>query len=324
MRFLFALAVVAISSCPWSVTAATRESAIQLSFKTVPQVNGATVHVNEIVLVRSSDASAAIAAGQGEIALQPGPGPSAVISRQDVVAAIGKVDSALLARLQWNGADQVGVAKPGRWLDVQESTANAEQALRLWLGSRAKTYELQPSANVDRKWIEAEAKVQYVIPSTAKIRRQMPVQVEITDVGGKSRSFPLWFTVSAVQDTWVLVRDMNAGELIFPGDLIVQATDIAALNGESLSPDFHLDGQMMVVPVKAGAVLLQSFIKPRPDVLVGETVAVRLNTPMVQLETTGLALHSAERGSRVLIRNVRSGETLTARVTDRDVVEVRP
>ena len=325
MRFLLALTVVVgISSYPLSVMAADHEAAITLGFKPISQVNGATVHVRAVVLVRSSDASAAITAGQGEIALQPSPGSSVVISRQDVMAAIGKVDSTLLARLQWSGADQISLAKPGRWLDSQESTENAEKALRLWLSSRVKTYDLQRSANVDRKWIENEAKVRYLIPSTAKIRRQMPVQVEITDVGGKSRSFPLWFTVSAMQDAWVLARDMNAGELISSDDLVVQATDIALLNGESLPSDFNLDGQMMVAPTKAGAVLLRSFIKPRPDVLVGETVAVRLSTPLVQLETSGLALHSAERGGRVLIRNVRSGETLTARVTDRDVVEITP
>lgn len=323
MRFVIALAIAGISACPLTSTAAD-PVAVMLSFKSSARANSAVVRVSDVVLVRSSDASAATTAGLGEITLQPGPGSSAVLDRRDVVAAIGKIDGTLLTRLTWSGADRVNVAKAGRWLGAEESTSGAEQALRHWLSSRVTRYELQAYANANKQWIETEAKVQYVIPSTAKIRQQMPVHVEITDANGKIRSFPRWFTVSASRDVWMLTRDMSAGELILPADLAVQTTDIAALNGESFSSDLSIHEQMMVVPAKAGTVLLQSQVKPRPDVLVGETVAIKLNVPKIQLETTGLALHSAERGSRVVVRNMRSGETLTARVAGRDVVEVGP
>ncbi len=323
MRFLVLAVVTFMGSYPLSLFA-TERALVELSFKHEAPASQSTVRLGDIAVVRSEDAAAAKLANAVEIALQSGPGQFAVITRQDVVSAIAKNNSALLGRLRWNGRDRVKVGKLGDWLVDSESVANAEQALQLWLGDRTKSYELQQRGTVESKWLERGAKVQYIVAAGSKIRRQMPVQVEITDVTGKSRSFPIWFSVSALQDVWTLARDVDAGELIAASDLLLQTVDVTALVGEFFPVDLLPIDQMMIVPAKSGVVLLKSLIKRRADVMVGETVTVKLSGPMIQLETTGLALQSAEKGSRVLVRNARSGETLVARVSGRNVVEVGP
>ena len=137
-------------------------------------------------------------------------------------------------------------------------------------------------------------------------------------------AWQLYVPVRAVGATTVLVlkRPLAAGERISADDLTSQARDRSVLGYGALSDPAQVLERQARRALPAGRILLPGDIIAPPLIRRGDAVTLFIDQGPIHIRMPGVALADGGQGSRIAVRNTRSGRRVEGIVRDAGRVEV--
>ncbi len=142
----------------------------------------------------------------------------------------------------------------------------------------------------------------------------------IAEQSGKRWYVPVrvhWWAMAIVMD-----KSVSARSLLFTSMLKKTRTDIAGHRGHWWTKAGDLKGMRLTRPLQEGDVIFSSFVKQPPLIKRGDIVQIFLDAGAIHIRTEGKALASAGRGERIMVKNLRSRETVQAIAEDSGVVRI--
>ena len=160
-------------------------------------------------------------------------------------------------------------------------------------------------------------------PLSASVLSASPQQATVR-VSCTQPSWQLYVPVRATGDATVLVlkRPLAAGERIAAGDLESAPRDPATLGYGALSSPEAVIGRLARRSLPAGRVLIPGDVLAPPMVRRGDAVTLFVVRGAVEIRMGGEALADGAEGSRIAVRNSRSGRRLEGIVRDSGRVEI--
>jgi flagella basal body P-ring formation protein FlgA len=159
-------------------------------------------------------------------------------------------------------------------------------------------------------------------------RRYGRVTVQVVCEGPKSWRIHVQSTVTYEGTVWVLGKGVRRGEILDQSDLEQKVFTVGG-NHQAFrnvaDPVKNLDrwlGYEFSERVTAGTVLDESMLVPANIIKKGESVLIVYETVGLQLQTKGIAMTRAAKGSPVQVRNTSSGKTVDAIVLARGLVQL--
>ncbi|GAA0601684.1 flagellar basal body P-ring formation chaperone FlgA [Caenispirillum bisanense] len=120
----------------------------------------------------------------------------------------------------------------------------------------------------------------------------------------------------------VLVRSVGRGELVGPNDITWMTVRVDQLKRDTIMDPEQLIGRTPRRFVQAGAAVHDHEIE-RPRLIdKGAIITMIYKTPYMQLTAQGRALDHGGMGDQVRVQNLQSNQTVTAIITDRNLVTV--
>lgn len=155
-----------------------------------------------------------------------------------------------------------------------------------------------------------------------KLGRRSAVQVAWRD-GDRQVRQTVWFNVSGEQAAVVVTGDVQRHDVLRAE--IVRTEQNAAWDPECdiVTSAAALHGMRTRKALRAGALLCEQDVEPKPMVARGEKVTVRSSAGRVTVELAGIAERDGNMGDRLPVRNPSSGEMYMAAVTAEGEVVVR-
>jgi len=98
--------------------------------------------------------------------------------------------------------------------------------------------------------------------------------------------------------------------------LVLKRMDIAGLNGNIWKNPAALNGTRTTRPLRAGQVILSSYITRPPMLKRGDQITLIAHVGGIRVTATGKVLRNAAAGDRVRVQNLRSKEILQATIID--------
>ncbi len=132
----------------------------------------------------------------------------------------------------------------------------------------------------------------------------------IAEQGGKRWYVPVrvhWWATAIV-----LNQAVSARTLLTLSMLKKTRSDIAGHSGQWLEHANQLAGMRLNRRMDKGEVVLSNFVKRPPLIKRGELVRILLDIGGLHVRTEGKALRTANRGDRILVKNLRSHEIVQA------------
>jgi flagella basal body P-ring formation protein FlgA len=155
-----------------------------------------------------------------------------------------------------------------------------------------------------------------------KLGKRSAMQVAWRD-GDRQVRQTLWFSVSGEQPAVVVTADVPRHEAL-RGE-IVRSEQNAAWDPECdiVTSPAALHGMRARKALRAGALLCEQDVEPKPLVARGQTVTVRSRAGLVTVMLAGIAERDGNMGDRLPVRNPTSGELYMAAVAAEGEVVVR-
>ncbi len=141
------------------------------------------------------------------------------------------------------------------------------------------------------------------------------VRLRSRDARGALSQTTLWYAVQGIRPVLLAERALAAGVPLDPADVAAAEHDVLAANCEPLDQAAPLATLRTKIAVRAGAVLCERSVEPRPPVAKGEIVTVHYSGRTVALTTNGVAQADGTLGRAVTIRNASSREAFRAVVS---------
>lgn len=297
---------------------------VSLRFK--PRIPPATAEVmgRDLLQITPADSMCGKMVSSLKLVVEASPGRIQIVDRVQILATLDPVvESGCMIR--WEGPGYVAIHRLGQPIDIGPTRQSVADALSVALSARYRKVEVKA---LDQRDLTIEgtnpAHFEYSIPSDLKPQKRTMIVARLVEPNGTSRSYPLWFSVTAYDDVLMLARDLAAADAIEVDSYQVANIDVAATQGDTLPVDTDFTTLVAKLPIAAGTVLRKSQFVTRPEIEVGDRVALRVRHGEVSIEATAVALQSARAGQRVLVRAPLGAEVITARALSRGVAEVLP
>jgi len=255
------------------------------------------------------------------LARAPLPGYSKHLSQAEVRRMVRAQAPQIEPHIRWDGAKAVDVALASNALDAARIEQVALEQVRAALGKRfdAVTVELaEPVAALELPRGEVVMQVRPLAEGAVRARELAWVDVYVDRAFQRAVAVPL--RIAAFAQVRVARTDLAEGRELRAADFETRRVDVARL-GEEPAPRDAADRRLRR-GVRQGAVLMAADLEARPAVARGELVTLRLDSPMVHIETRAVALSDAAVGQPLWVRREAGGESLRARVVSPGNVEV--
>jgi flagella basal body P-ring formation protein FlgA len=137
----------------------------------------------------------------------------------------------------------------------------------------------------------------------------------------KNHSIPVWFKVKAYQKVLVAKQDLSSRTLISHLDFELQDRDIAGLKGK---PYQELPQELWLTKgMKHQAILTEEEVSPRPQVLKGQSVHIKIISQGLSITTDAIAEQDGYLGQTIKMKNAQNKDYFTALITATNQAEVR-
>lgn len=168
------------------------------------------------------------------------------------------------------------------------------------------------------KWPATTGSLRWSLPN---IKRGHPFRISLIAEQGQKR----WYVPVRVH-WWakaiVMLRAIPARTLLTPDMMSKKLTDIAGHSGHWWDNSKHLVGMRLTRPLGKGDIILSSYVKQPPLIKRGDIVQIVLDSGMIRIRAEGKALRTAQKGERLLVKNLRSDEIIQATAERTGVVRV--
>lgn len=151
-------------------------------------------------------------------------------------------------------------------------------------------------------------------------KANLAVIVRVNDRVERNISVPV--EVEALGDTVVVLRALERGDVIGPGDVTVQRRDISTLTGRVYRSADEVIGKRARMPVRANMPLRGDQLEKVPLVKSGQLVTILVENQAMRLTATGKARGNGAEGDIVMVQNLGSLKEVPARVIDAGTVQV--
>ncbi len=184
-------------------------------------------------------------------------------------------------------------------------------------------WDVQPLGRFERERFATHAQTQRETQvSVVHVGPRSAVRLRSRNARGALDQTTLWYAVQGVRPVLLAERSLAAGVALDPADVSATEHDVLAANCEPVDQAAALATLRTKVAVRAGGVLCERAVEPRPPVAKGETVTVRYLGRTVALTTSGVAQADGALGRAVTIRNPSSREAFRAVVSGAGEVTV--
>lgn len=284
-----------------------------------------TLRLGDVAEVLSSDASLQKRLSGLYLGQAPHPDRPRVILRREIASLISRYTQSG-AEVTWKGPESVTVERRGIQIDLDKVASVARAAL------------LQQIAQVrpDVQRVTAEATpvaTRYLLPAGKldirartvtdhSLRPRMNVWVDISVDGKRHVSLPVWFTVQAHQNVYVLTSGHSRNQPIDVSRLRIEEREVSASSAPPLPVSSRHPTLRARHDLLSGTWIRVRDVEHRPPVVRHQEIAVQVKMPNVQIMTRGLALNDGRLGDKIAVQNPDSGKQYLARVVSDGTVLV--
>lgn len=319
LHFLVPLLIVGgMVSLPF--TALSDDRTVKVRGRAEVTVTGEIIQLGDIAEVSSfsvSDDDIVIGLQKIFLAQSPQPGKLTTISASKV-----------LERLQEEGIDlnQIGytfprsmsVRRASREVSSEEMQSFVEKGLQEWDRDLVlKSIHYRSPLHVEPDAFDCAA-----TPSGPVTQGKVVMRVSCP-VSGRSVSAAVEAKVEQWREVPVASRTLPRGSLIALGDLAMARMDIARLPIDSVSDQTQVMGLATTQDIGAGEVLRRSKIAVPPMVTNGSRVTMRYRSGALLVTASGTALENGIEGQEIRVRNESSRRTITGKVIEPGLIEIR-
>jgi flagella basal body P-ring formation protein FlgA len=249
-----------------------------------------------------------------EMGFTPRPGQLAKVPRFEVATRLEREFPGFSERLRWEGADVVQIRGTGVRLDAEALHHSARKALIAWIPPRYKHVSVQRLGKpISIVVPRGEVRFQPKLSAITKLKKRIPVWVDVLVDGQHFQTVPIWFAVSVDAQALAAKGAMDKKHELSANDVVERVIDIAGLADDPLDK-LALEGQRLVRRLEAGEVVTVADVEPIPAVSQGELITVYARHGSVSLAVTGIALNDGDISQLIEVKNPGSGESYQALV----------
>jgi len=153
-----------------------------------------------------------------------------------------------------------------------------------------------------------------------------PARFSLIAEQGRGQNLRRWYVPVRVHwwaQAVVARRNLPARSLLDPSMLTTKRTDIAGHADIWWRKPAYLAGMRLMRPIQEGETIFSQYVRQMPMIRRGDLVTILIDTGRLRVSAEGEALRSAGRGERVLVRNIRSHQTVQAVAEQKGVVRIR-
>jgi len=165
------------------------------------------------------------------------------------------------------------------------------------------------------RWPDTHGKLNWHLPHLA----QHPARLSLIAEQQKNGQLYRWYVPVRIH-WWTHAltarSDIPARTRLDTSRLSLKRIDIAGLNGNTWKNPAALNGTRTTRPLRAGQVILSSYITRPPLLKRGDQITLITHIGGVRVTATGKVLKNAASGDRVRVQNLRSKEILQATIID--------
>jgi flagella basal body P-ring formation protein FlgA len=147
------------------------------------------------------------------------------------------------------------------------------------------------------------------------------VTVRVLVQGREEARVPISFRLQRLAPVLVAARHVPRGHVLTEADLLVEQRPAVA-GPLAMTASAQAVGQELSVPLRAGAPLRESMLRPAVLVKRGARIRLVCRPPGFVATVTGEALQDGAAGQPIRVRNLSSRRDLTGFITDEQTVEV--
>ncbi|HID36682.1 MAG TPA: flagellar basal body P-ring formation protein FlgA [Ghiorsea sp.] len=170
-------------------------------------------------------------------------------------------------------------------------------------------------------WPNIQGEVRWSLPPLKHLPQRISLIAE-QGHGKKLRRFYVPVLVKWMANVITLKQDISARTMLDRSMLSQTQTNIAGLRGRTWSNIADVVGLKSLRNLPKGSVVLSTQMQRPPLIQRGDLVTILVKVAGIQVRAAGIALRSGSRGDRMLVKNVRSKQTLQSIVQDKHTVTV--
>lgn len=170
-------------------------------------------------------------------------------------------------------------------------------------------------------WPNIQGKVRWSLPPLKYLPKRVSLIAE-QGHGKKLRRFYVPVLVKWMANVVTLKQDISARTMLDTSMLSQTQTNVAGLRGRTWSNVADVVGLKSLRNLPKGSVVLSTQMQRPPLIQRGDLVTILVKVAGIQVRAAGIALRSGSRGDRMLVKNVRSKQTLQSIVQDKHTVTI--
>ncbi|SEK93277.1 Chaperone for flagella basal body P-ring formation [Roseateles sp. YR242] len=294
-------------------------------------VEGARVHLGDIVRLHGGDAASARGIESLDLGAAPGFGDVLRLDRPKVEAWLRRA-APQLPKWVWEGSDVVHVSRTGREVPAVEVCGAANVATKAAVTALLARLQVRVATTADcpdTPWLVPtgqRTEIRARLPAEgAWPARRIAVPVELWSDGQYARTVTVTVKVEVLGAAWVARDDVAPPRALVGAPLDTAEQDLAGLPSAPVLATTPLESLRLRRPLLKGQMLTAAHVEAMPAVLRGQQVTVRSRVGAISLEATAKALQDGAPGKRVLVRmGDRTGAPLLALVTGPNQVQLQP
>jgi flagella basal body P-ring formation protein FlgA len=311
-RSLILLFSTLLAVLPCAVTLAWGDGVLRL--KETVEITAATYTLEDIVTLEGFPEEQKGLLERVDIGQTPRPGQWMHVTQTQIAAVLENVSPGITRKIQWQGPGFVRIRGGG----VRCDRRALKQSALCFLQHRLREQYDDVSVRLvgePRPVITTAGRVSFhpKMSRALRLRKRMPVWVDIHVEGEHFQTLPLWFDVSVQMPVWVVQRNLDPKAPMTADSVKKSIRDIAGLDGEPLRKA-SLDGLRTVRPLAQGKILTTDDVAPIPAVSRGDVITVIAGHGMVRLWVKAVALADGTVSQLIDVQNPNSGESFRATV----------
>ncbi len=207
------------------------------------------------------------------------------------------------------------------WAAQQHVDSTLQSSLTAFFATNPTAHHATAKLIRVQRWPNIQGKVRWSLPSLKHLPKRLSL---IAEQGhGKSlRRFYVPVLVQWMAQVVTLKQDISARTMLDKSMLTTTYTDIADLRGHTWTSIQHVIGLKSLRNLRKGSVVLSTYVQRPPLIQRGDMVTIIAEVAGIKVCAEGIALKSGSRGDKVLVKNIRSKQTLQSIVKDQHTVAV--
>ncbi len=275
------------------------------------------VRLGDVADVQSSDVLLQKRLAALHLGRAPNPDRPRIISRHEIASLISRYTNSG-SEVTWKGSQSVTVERLGARVDHEKVASVARAALLQQIAQARPDLQrvVAEASPVATRYVLPDGKIDITARSVAdqSLRPRMNVWVDVNVDGKRYLSLPVWFSVCAYQNVYVLTSGYSRNQPIVISHLRIEEREVSASLTQPLPVNGRHPGMRARHDLQSGAWLRVRDVEQRPPVARHQEIVVQVRTPSVEIVTRGVALNDGRLGDKVAVQNPDSGKQYLARV----------